>query len=88
MRPAVTELYETRRSGAGRAGTVAGAGGGSSTDWNCVIGCAAPSSRMVKSARVRPGTGSPFLSSTTTSTVTRSTPDLNRAGGCCAARST
>ena len=42
MWPAVIELNEIRRSGAGRAGRAVVDGGGSSTDWNSVTCCGAP----------------------------------------------
>jgi hypothetical protein len=45
------------------------------------IACGLPSSSTTKSSRVRPGTGWPFLSTTTTSTVISSIFDGNVAEG-------
>ncbi len=79
----------------GRTGFVAIRGGGVGSGEACLPGPrlisskllierASPSSKMVKSSCVRPGTGRPSLSSTTTSTVTRSTcaPLMRRTGPC------
>ena len=59
-----------------RASPTAGCGS-NRTASKLTIACGRPSSSTTKSSRVRPGTGWPFLSTTTTSTVISSTLDGN-----------
>jgi len=57
-----------------------GGAGGSATAWKLLTACGTPSSSTVKSARPRPATAWPDLSTATTSTVTSSIPAGNAGG--------